>query len=167
MNELRRPSHNWVRSAVLPLLVALVSIGCLSPTLSPEPTQTSGSSPSTQPTEPPLIGDPLPGSFHLTSDPPRAPYPVTIRIDHGGGPSRRNAQFEEGDEVVVDWSTLPLPEAKRIEVNGQDCEGTFGIHERLETDLLLILTDDGCQVEDLGSHPEGGSHWHPVESARP
>lgn len=60
--------------------------------------------------------------------------------------------------IILQWSTLPLPEQKWIEINGQDCEGTFGIQERIETDLLLSLTDDGCRIEVLGSHPEGGSH---------
>jgi hypothetical protein len=111
-------------------------------------------------TEPPIVGEPDPGSFHLTSDPPLAPYALTIRIDEAGGPSRRTAEFAEGGEVVVDWSTLPLPPAKWIEVNGQDCVGTFAIQARFETDLLLTLTDDVCRVEVLGTHLEGGPH-HP------
>ncbi len=110
------------------------------------------------PTQPPIHGEPLPGSFYLTSDPPRAPYVLTIRVDHVDGPSGRNAQFDEGDAIVVNWSTLPLPHEKWIEINGRDCEGTFGIQARIETDLLLILTDDACRVEVLGSHPEGGPH---------
>ncbi len=111
--------------------------------------------------EPTLVGEPLPGSFHLTSDPRLAPYALTIRIDEAGGPSLRTAEFAQGDEVVVDWSTLPLPLAKWIEVNGQDCEGTFAIQERIETDLLLILMDDICRVEVLGMHLEGGPHHQP------
>ncbi len=122
------------------LLLALISFGC-----------TAG------PTDPPIHGEPLPGSFYLTSDRP-ALYPFTIRVEESGGPSGRNAQFEEGDSIVVNWSTLPLPEQKWIEINGQDCEGTFGIQARIETDLLLRLTGDGCRVEVLGSHPEGGPH---------
>ncbi len=49
--------------------------------------------------------------------------------------------------IVVNWSTLPLPHEKQIGVNGVDCEGMFGIQARIETDLLLILTDDACRVE--------------------
>jgi hypothetical protein len=52
---------------------------------------------------------------------------------------------------------------KWIEVNGHDCEGTFGIQARIETDLLLILTDDACRTEVLGTHPEGGPHQQPIE----
>lgn len=70
-------------------------------------------------------------------------------------------EIEEGDEVVADWSDLPLPAEKWIEVNGQDCEGTFGVRERFETDLLLILADDGCRIQFLGAHPEGEPHIGP------
>jgi len=80
-----------------------------------------------------------------------------------GGPGI-SAEIEEGDEVVSDWSDLPLPEVKWIEVNGQDCEGTFGVRARFETDLLLILTNDACHIQVLGSHPEGGSHFGPGAS---
>jgi hypothetical protein len=141
MDELRGKSDR-TRSAVSSLLLAVVSIGCM--------------------TEPP-VHSALPGSFYLTSDPPLAPNRLTIREDDIGGPSRRTAQFDEGDTIVVKWSTLPLPPEKWIEVNGEDCEGTFGIQARIETDLLLILTDDACRVELLGSHPEGGPHHSPGE----
>ncbi len=88
MDERRRPTTHTHSCPVLLLLVlALVSIGCM-----PRPTL---------PTEPPTVGDPLPGSFHLTSIPPRAPRPLTIRADDIGGPSGRSAQFEAGDEVVL------------------------------------------------------------------
>lgn len=116
---------------------------------------------------PTIVGEPLPGSFYLTSDPPLAPYALTIRIAQVGGVSGRSEQFEEGDEVLVNWSDLPLPEEKWIDVNGQKCEGTFGIEARIETDLLLVLTDDGCRVEVLGSHPEGGSQHRPGEQTLP
>lgn len=145
MHEVRF-THPRTRLVVLPLLLALLSPGCLS-----------------QPPEPTLLGEPDPGSFHLTAEPPLAPYFLSIRADEAGGPSRRNAQFDGGDQVVVDWSTLPLPQVKWIEVNGRDCEGTFGIKERAETDLLLILAGDVCRVEVLGTHPEGGPHHEPGE----
>lgn len=116
-----------------------------------------------RPPEPTLIGDPLPVRFHLTSVPPRAPRPLTIREDGTGGPSGHSEQFEVGDEIVVDWVTLPFPPGKWIEINGQDCEGTFDLRERFETDLLLILTDSVCRVQVLGSHPEGGSHIGPID----
>lgn len=141
--SLRRSRGPW-----LLLLLALVSIGC-----------TSARS---EPTQPPIHGEPLPGSFYLTSDRP-APYPFTIRVETIGGPSRRNEKFEEGEVIVLQWPTLPIPLEKWIEVNGQDCEGTFGIQARIETDLLLSLTADGCRVEVLGSHPEGGPHHQPGE----
>jgi hypothetical protein len=127
---------------VLSFLLALVAVGC-----APLP-----------------HGEPLPGSFHMTSDPPLAPHPLSIRSDDIGGPSGRSAEFEAGDEVVVDWSTLPLPEVKWIEVNGRDCEGTFTIQERVEIDLMLILIDGACRIEVLGTHPEGGPHLVPGAS---
>jgi hypothetical protein len=144
-----RTSHSQSRRASL-LLLILVPIGCTSQT--------------TETTEPSIHGDPLPGSFYLTSDPPLAPYPVTIRVETTGGTSGRSAHFDEGDVVFVQWSTLPLPHEKWIEVNGQNCEGTFEIRARIETDLLLSLTDDGCRVEVLGSHPEDG--WAPMPRSR-
>lgn len=130
-------------SALLPLLLALVSIAC-------------------------TVGSALPGSYYLTSDPPLAPYRLSIREDDVGvddvsGPHRRTATFEAGQEVVLDWSTLPLPQQKWIEVNGQDCEGRFDIQARVQTDLLLILTDDVCRIEVLGLHPEGAPHHTPGE----
>ncbi len=139
-----RTSHSQSRRALL-LLLALISFGCgAGPT---EPTEL---------TDAPIAG-PLPGSLYLTSDRP-APYPFTIRVEESGGRSGRNAQFEEGEVIVLQWSTLPLPPEKWIEINGQLCEGTFVIQVRFETDLLLSLTDDGCRIEVLGSHPEGGPH---------
>ena len=36
---------------------------------------------------------------------------------------------------------------------------------RIETDLLLSLTDDGCRIEVLGSHAEGGSHAEEPEAS--
>ncbi len=122
-----RASHMPSRGAVL-LLLALVSSGC-----------------STGSAEPSIVGEPLPGSFYLTSDRPAA-YPLTIRWETG----TRSAQFDEGDSIVLNWSTLPLPEQKRIDINGQLCEGTFTIEARIETDLLLSLKDDGCRVDVLG-----------------
>ncbi len=62
--------------------VALALVGCMSQAnVSPEPT---------------LVGEPLPGSFHLTSDPRLAPYALTIRTDEAGGPSLRTAEFAGG-----------------------------------------------------------------------
>ncbi|MDP8904318.1 MAG: hypothetical protein M3N29_03220 [Chloroflexota bacterium] len=79
---------------------------------------------------------------------------MTIRLDQVDGPSGRSAQFAAGEEIVVNSWTLPLPREKRIEINGRDCEGTFGMRPRFENDLLLTFTDDGCAIEVLGSHPE-------------
>ena len=154
--ERRASSRDFSFSAVLTLLLAVVAGGCAAQRT--EPTKPAGPTVLAEPTQ---VGEPLPGSFHLTSDPPLAPYPLSIRIDDIGGPSGRSAEFEGGDEVVVDWSTLP--ELKWIEVNGQDCDGTFRIQARFEVDLLLTLTDDGCNVQILGVHLEGGAHVQPRE----
>lgn len=106
-------------------------------------------------TEPPVVGEPLPGSFYLVSHPQFAPADMTLRIDEEGGPSGRTAKFASGEEVIVNWSTLPLPRDKWIDINGQDCEGTFEIRERFRTDLLLFLADDGtCRIEVRGMRPE-------------
>ena len=142
------------RTSLLLAIVVLLLVGCAAQPVEP-PTAPAES------TEPTMVGEPLPGSFHMTSDPPQAPYAMTIRLDDIGGPSRRTAEFAEGGEVVVDWSTLPLPPAKWIEVNGQDCEGTFTVQARFETDLLLILIDDTCRVEVIGTHIEDGPHHPP------
>ncbi len=136
-------SHSRSCWCVMALIAVLFSIGCV-------PME-----PPAQPTQPPIIGDPLPGSFYLTSDPPLAPFDLTIRLDQVDGPSGRNTQFAAGEEIVVNWSTLPLPREKWIEVNGLDCAGTFGIRPRYENDLLLTFTDNGCAIDVLGSHPEG------------
>lgn len=146
---------------MLPLILALAAGGC-TPSVS-EPTESSSTPQPTQPPEPTIVGEPLPGSFYLISEPPRAPYSVTIRIDHVDGPSGRFEQFEAGDVIAMTWSTLPLPQVKWIEVNGEDCQGTFGIQARVETDLRLDLTDDICRVEVLGSHPEGAPHYRSDE----
>jgi hypothetical protein len=129
----------------LALLAAALLLTACSPTIQfVAPTDPSPTS----------VGDPLPGSFHLTSEPKLAPFRMTIRIDDIGGPSRRTAEFDTGDEVVMDWSTLPLPEEKWLEVNGQDCLGTFTIQERVVTVLQMMLSDSGCRVDVVGSHPE-------------
>jgi len=139
-----RVSHSRSYSRVVVLVAFLFLIGCV-------PME-----PPFQPTEPPLIGDPLPGSFYLTSDPPLAPFDLTIQVDHvdGPGPSGRNARFNSGEEILVNWADLPFPREKWIEVNGRDCEGTFEIRARFEIDLLLTFTNDGCAIDVLGSHPE-------------
>ncbi len=113
--------------------------------------------------EPPQAQEPLPGAFRLTAEPATAPYRLTIRVDEGGDASRRTAEFERGHQVLVHWSTLPLLAEKWIEVNGRRCEGPFEIEARRETDLLLRLQDDGCQVEILGAHPEGTVHSLPSD----
>jgi hypothetical protein len=122
-------------------------------------------SPSVEPmvTAEPTLSEaiPAPGSFYLRSEPREAPYAMTIRIDPVGGPSGRSAEFAEGDWIVLEWSDLPLPEDKWLDINGVDCEGTFGIESRFDTDLLLTFTEEGCHVEVLGMHPEDGPH-HPV-----
>jgi len=125
---------------LLLLVVALVSMGCMP-----------------RPPEPTISGQPLHGLIHLTSIPPHAPRLLSLRVDRIGGPGI-SVEIEEGEEVVADWFDLPLPEVKWIEVNGQDCEGTFGVRERFETDLLLILTDDACRVQFLGAHPRAEPH---------
>jgi hypothetical protein len=95
----------------------------------------------------------------MTSDPPFAPYPLSIRIDDADGPSRVSDELEQRGAVVVDPSTLPG--VTWIEVNGRDYQGTFTIQARFEVDLLLILTGDACRVEARGTHPEGGPHSEP------
>jgi hypothetical protein len=131
------------RSLLAALLLAALGGGCsFLATASPKP-------------EPTLSVDPLPGSFHLSIDPQPAPYRVLIRVDDEGGPSGRTAAFEAGQPVALVWSTLPLPAERWIDVNGRDCVGTFSVEERVETDLVLELTGDGCRITVVGSHPEG------------
>jgi|SRR5215213_2284595 len=122
----------YMKAFVLAAIVGLTGFGC----------------------QPQIVGEPLPGSFHLTTVPALAPFPMTVRIDYSGGPSGRSAEFEAGDEVVIDWSTLPLPEEKWIEVNGEDCRGKFSIRERVVTVLRMSVWESGCSVEVVGSHPE-------------
>lgn len=126
-------------------LVGLVAVGCLAPT----PTQLA---------EPPTHGEPLPGSLHLISDPALAPYPLTIHEAYAGGISGRSAEFVKAQAVVVDWTTLPRTSPEWIDLNGQACDGTFGVQAKLETDLLLILRNSVCRVWVLGTHPQGEPH---------
>ncbi len=143
MNSRRYAQRRGTDSAALAILIALTSVGCVA-----TPSQTPT-------TEPPPQGEPLPGAFHLTSNPPLAPYAMTIRINYVGGPSGRSAEFKEGEAIVIDWSTLPLPLEKRININGSDCDGAFEVQSRFETDLGLTLTDKTCRIQVLGMHPEG------------
>lgn len=107
-----------------------------------------------------MVGDPSPGSVYLTSDPPLAPYAIVIRENDIGGPSNSSVEFAEGEEVIIDdWQTLPIPETKAIHLNGQDCQGTYAVRARFETDLLLTFDDEGsCRIEVLGMHPRGAPH---------
>ena len=135
------------RKVGLQLLLGLTSIGCA---FGPP-----------QPTGPVLIGDPLPGRIHLTTVPPRASQQLSLRVDRAGGRPGISEEFDEGEEIVAEWSDLPFPEEKWIELDGEDCGGTFGVRESLETDLLLIFTEDGCQIRVLGIHPRGDPHFGP------
>jgi hypothetical protein len=97
---------------------------------------------------------PAPGSFHLTSDPSRAPRALSLRyVDEGGNPSGVSDEFLAGAVVVVDRSLLPGAQA--VQVNGQVCDGRFAIVTGIETDLVLVVTDAGCRVVTTGSHAEG------------
>jgi hypothetical protein len=108
------------------------------------------------PVEPSVVGEPLPGSIHLVSDPAKAPYLVTIRLDDVGGPAHVSDKFAPGETIVVDRSTLPGE--MWIRVNDRDCEGRFSIDARVQIDMLLHFDGARCTVEALGSHPEGASH---------
>jgi hypothetical protein len=130
-------------SNLLALAFVVVSTGCGSLRQSTAPTQ---------------HGEPLPGSYHLISDPTLAPYDIVIREADSGGSHSLSEHFSQGQKVELTWSTLPLPSPKWIQVNGQNCEGSFTIEPRVETDLLLLLTTDSCQLQVLAKHPEGTGH---------
>jgi hypothetical protein len=99
---------------------------------------------------------PAPGSIHLISDPPQAPYPVTIRYLNGGDASGAYHDFAQGETILIVFSNLPGE--RGIQVNGRACEGRYTLETGVETDLLLVLGDEGCRVEVTGSHREGSVH---------
>jgi hypothetical protein len=106
-----------------------------------------------------IVGEPIPGSFRLVTDPPVAPFPVTIRYLIGGDASRAYHEFSAGERILVVFTTLPGEEG--VQVNGRACEGRYTIAAGLETDVLVVLRGESCRVEVTGSHPEGLVHTDP------
>lgn len=103
--------------------------------------------------EPTVIGEPTPGSFHIRANPPTAREPLTIRLDDGT-PSRWSEEVQAGAPVWVYFTTLP-EEGLALWVNGATCDGRFDVRALVETDLLLTVTDSGCQIQVLDWHAEG------------
>jgi len=127
-----------LRAILVPALLAFALVGC----------------------EPRNAGEqPAPGSIHLVSEPPQAPYPVILRYLSGGGVSRAYHEFAQGETMLVVFSSLPGVEG--IQVNGRECEGRYTLETRVETDLVLVLGDGTCRVQVIGSHPEGAVHSDP------
>ena len=124
-----------IRPTIVAALLALALAGC-EPLIANEP--------------------PSPGSIHLVSEPPQAPYPVILRYLSGGSVSRVYHEFAQGETILVVFSSLPGEEG--IQVNGRACEGRYTLETRVETDLLLVLGDGTCRVRVIGSHPEGAVH---------
>lgn len=137
-------------SAPLVGIACLVLVGCMVPIAS----------------EPVVIGEPTPGSFHLASEPQTARQSLTIRVDDGT-PSGWSEEVPEGAPVWVFFTTLP-DDNLRIWVNGLTCDGNFAVKARFETDLLLTMTGSNCAVRVLGIHPEGAvDHKYVPASAEP
>ena len=95
--------------------------------------------------------------MHLVADPPRAPYPLVIRHVSGVEASGVYHEFALGETVLVVFATLPGE--KGVQVNGRACAGRYELTTGVETDLLLVLGIDACQIEVVGSHPEGTVHF--------
>jgi hypothetical protein len=136
-------------------LVVVVAANCVGPLPS---SSSSTAMASERPPDPTPIGETSPGAFYLVGDPEDAPFELSIRENDLGGPSGKSVEFATGDRVELVWTTLAIPAQKWIELNGRDCDGSFGVASRSETDLLLIVTTSGCRIEVLGTHPAGASH---------
>lgn len=113
--------------------------------------------PSTEPT--PHEALPLPGTLHLVADPPQAPYPLIIRHMSGVDASGVYHEFAPGETVLVVFANLPGK--KGVQVNGRTCVGRYELTTGVETDLLLVLGIDACQIQVVGSHAEGTVHFDP------
>ena len=142
----RLPHRRLVPTTPVLLLLTSALVGCGFG----QPTQS----------EPSSVGEQLPGSVHVESDPAQAPRPVEIQHVWGGDVSRRSHQFSQGQTISYVASTLPGQVG--LVLNGTTCAGQFGITASTETDVLLILEGEACSVEVLGSHPETVPH---VDSA--
>jgi hypothetical protein len=78
----------------------------------------------------------------------------------GGSATAAYHEFEKGERILIVW--VSLPERLGLQVNGINCNGTFAIYGRgIETDVLLRLADESCQVVETGSHAEGTVHHDP------
>lgn len=97
---------------------------------------------------------PGPGYFHVTGDPAVADKMLTFRyVGPDGIPSEVSDVIQPGGQTVIDRTTLPG--SHTLTVNGVPCSGTFSIESDRETDLVVKLTGDGCEVSTVAIHKPG------------
>lgn len=94
---------------------------------------------------------PGPGYFHIVGDPEFADASLTFRyIGSDGEVADVSDTIQPGERTVVDRTTLPG--TQEISVNGLTCSGSFPVESDRETDLVVRITADGCEVRIIQIH---------------
>jgi len=90
----------------------------------------------------------------VTGDPAVADRMLTFRsVGPDGVPSQVSDVIQPGGQTVVDRTTLPG--SHTLTINGVPCAGSFSIESDRETDLVVRVTGEGCEVSTVAIHKPG------------
>jgi len=97
---------------------------------------------------------PMPGSFHVEGEPPRAGQALAVRfIGSDGELADHGEDFAVGDLIRIDRTNYPGEHG--LMVNRVPCDGRFKVEAGRETDVILRITDQGCETTVARTHDEG------------
>jgi len=95
---------------------------------------------------------PGPGYFHVTGDPPEAKQKIVLRhFGSDGVESEESDSFAPSTTIVFDGVGFAGP--RGLSVNGTKCAGTFHIQVNQVADVVLRVSETGCEVEQVGIRP--------------
>jgi len=95
---------------------------------------------------------PGPGFFHVTGDPPEAGQLIVLRhFGSDGVESEVGDSFAPGATIAFDGVGFAGP--RGLSVNGTNCAGVFPVQVNQITDVVLRVSETGCEIEPVGIHP--------------
>jgi hypothetical protein len=100
---------------------------------------------------------PGPGYFHVTGDPPEAGRFIVLRhLGSDGIESQAGDSFAPGATIVFDG--VGFAGRRGLSVNGTNCAGVFPVEVNQVTDVVLRISESGCEVEPVGIRPAEDSN---------